>query len=218
LKSVSEKGERNQSVDWQSLDDKVLVKAFLNGDARAFEVLFKKYKSHVARLVFSIIKSETLVDDIVQEVFLLVYRNLPKFRHESAFKTWLYRITVNETLRQAAKNRRWQPLPENDPEASSLTGTLVTYEGPESPERVLLQGERKERVQRALEKVKPNQKVILTLYYIEDMSVSEISEILQIPEGSVKSRLYYARDGLKKLLDPVFVAQEEEGEKEAHVL
>ena len=74
--------------DWVQLDDDVVIKAHLTGDRRAFEVLYKKHRDSVARLVFSIVKNETLVEDIVQEVFILVYRHLPKFRSESSFKNF----------------------------------------------------------------------------------------------------------------------------------
>jgi RNA polymerase sigma-70 factor (ECF subfamily) len=212
------KSEGADSVDWHSLDDDILIKAFLKGEATAFEVLFKKYRDHVARLVYSIIKEESLVEDIVQEVFLLVYRNLAKFRQQAAFKTWLYRITVNEAMRQIGRARRWQTLPEGDQEPANLASTFVMYENGDSPERLLIDSEQKRLVHRALDSMKPNHKLILTLYYLEDQSVQEIANILGIPEGSVKSRLYYAREGLKKVLDPVLERAQSFEVKNAHVL
>ena len=213
-----QKGDTTPAVDWRSLDDAVLVKAFVKGDQTAFEVLFKKYNRHVARLVYSVIRTPDLVEDTVQEVFLLVYRNLHKFRQQSAFKTWLYRITVNESLRQISRAQRWQPLPEQEAEPEGTHDTLVSYPGVESPERMLLQGERKALVQEGLGQLNPNQKLILSLYYMEDLSIQEISEVLSIPEGSVKSRLFYARENLKKLLDPVLGEHNHPDRKETHVL
>jgi RNA polymerase sigma-70 factor, ECF subfamily len=192
-----------EAADWSSLDDDILIKAHLKGDPNAFEVLFKKYREQVARLVYSIAKDDSLVDDIVQEVFLLVYRHLAKFRQHAAFKTWVYRITVNEALRQLGRLKRWQPLPEGEFEPSRLPSAIVVYDGGESPERVLIDGEQKRLVHRALDSIKPHHRMILVLYYLEDLSVQEIAEVLEIPEGSVKSRLFYARDSLRKVLDPV---------------
>jgi RNA polymerase sigma-70 factor (ECF subfamily) len=192
-----------ETADWRSLDDDILIKAHLKGDPTAFEVLFKKYREQVARLVYSIAKDETLVDDIVQEVFLLVYRHLAKFRHNAAFKTWVYRITVNESLRQVGRLKRWQPLPEGEVEPSRLPSALVVFDNGDTPERVLIDGEQKRLVQRALDEIKPHHRTILVLYYLEDFSVQEIAEVLEIPEGSVKSRLFYARDSLRKALDPI---------------
>jgi len=205
-----------EAADWYSLDDDILIKAHLKGDPVAFEVLFKKYRDQVARLVYSIAKDDSLVDDIVQEVFLLVYRHLAKFRQNAAFKTWVYRITVNEALRQLGRMRRWQPLPEGDFEPSRLPSTMVVFENGESPERVLIDGEQKRLVHQALDEMKPHHRMILVLYYLEDLSVQEIAEVLEIPEGSVKSRLFYARDSLRKVLDPILDRQPAAVAKEGH--
>lgn len=207
-----------EAVDWCSLDDDILIKAHLKGDPKAFEVLFKKYREQVARLVYSIVKHEALVQDIVQEVFLLVFRHLSKFRQHAAFKTWIYRITVNESLRQLERARRWQPLPDGDAERSKIPSTLIVFENGESPERVLIDGEQKALVHDALNSIRPHHRTILVLYYLEDLSVQEIAEVLEIPEGSVKSRLFYARDGLRKVLDPVLDRNPAADAKGVHAL
>ena len=204
--------------NWSGLDDGILIDAYLKGDQRAFEVLFRKYYDQVSRLVLSITKDHGLVDDIAQEVFLLVYRHLHKFRGQSAFKTWLYRIAVNETLRQAVRMKRWQPLPEGDFEPSMVPSTLVMFENGASPERVLLDGEQQGLIQEALKSLKPAHRTILVLFYMEDLSVQEVAEILEIPEGSVKSRLYYARLGLKEALQPVMQPSDKEERGHTHVV
>jgi RNA polymerase sigma-70 factor (ECF subfamily) len=205
-------------VDWDSQDDGILIQAHLKGNPIAFEVLFRKYREQVARLTYSIAKDETLAEDIVQEVFLLVYRHLAKFRQQAAFKTWLYRITVNETIRQLNRNKRWQPLPEGDFEPANLPSTLVTFENGVSPERVLIEGEQRRMIQNALDAIKPHHRTILVLYYLEDLSVQEIAEVLDIPEGSVKSRLFYARDNLRKLMEPVLNRETDDAVKGTHVM
>ena len=206
----------SEATDWSSLDDDILIRAHLKGDPNAFEVLFKKYKEQVARLVYSIAKDDSLVDDIVQEVFLLVYRHLAKFRQHAAFKTWVYRITVNEALRQLGRLKRWQPLPEGEFEPSRLPSSMVVFDNGDSPERVLIDGEQKRMVHRALDAIKPHHRMILVLYYLEDLSVQEIAQVLEIPEGSVKSRLFYARDSLRKVLDPILDRHPESEAKEGH--
>ena len=204
--------------DWSGLDDGVLIDAYLKGDQRAFEVLFQKYYDQVSRLIHSITKDHSLVDDIAQEVFLLVYRHLHKFRGQSAFKTWLYRITVNETLRQAVRMKRWQPLPEGDFEPSKIPSTLVMFENGASPERVLLDGEQQGLIQEALKSLKPAHRTILVLFYMEELSVQEVADILEIPEGSVKSRLYYARLGLKEALQVVMQPTGKDKRGHTHVV
>jgi RNA polymerase sigma-70 factor, ECF subfamily len=206
----------SETTDWSSLDDDILIRAHLKGDPNAFEVLFKKYREQVARLVYSIAKDDTLVDDIVQEVFLLVYRHLAKFRQHAAFKTWVYRITVNEALRQIGRLKRWQPLPEGDFEPSRLPSAVVLFENGDSPERVLIDGEQSRLVHRALDAIKPHHRMILVLYYLEDLSVQEIAQVLEIPEGSVKSRLFYARDSLRKVLDPILDREGQDEAREGH--
>lgn len=192
-----------EHTDWSRLDDHILIKAYLRGDATAFEVLFKKYRQMVTRLVFSVLKDESAVDDVVQEVFLLIHRNLHKFRQDSALKTWIYRITINEAVRHLNRRKRWQNVEENQMESLLNTSSMV-YLGPgEDPERVLFEGQQRQLVCEALDTLKPNHRMILTLFYLEDLAVHEIAEILEIPEGSVKSRLFYAREGLKHALEPI---------------
>jgi RNA polymerase sigma-70 factor (ECF subfamily) len=190
-------------TDWSQLDDHVLVKAHVSGDKAAFEVLFRKYRDVVHRLVFSIVRDETLAQDVVQEVFLLVYRHLHKFRQDSAFKTWVYRIGVNEAIRHLSRLKRWQPLSDTEIESASTTTLVVSTVG-NSPERILMEKEQRERVGQAIAGMKAQQRLILNLYYLEELPVQEIARILDIPEGSVKSRLFYAREDLKKVLEPIF--------------
>lgn len=211
------KEKKLDTADWSSLDDDILVKAHVKGDARAFQVLFEKYRGMVTRIVFSILKEESHVEDTVQEVFLLLHRNLSKFRGHSALKTWIYRITVNEALRTVSRAKRWVSLPEGDLEPSQIPSTIVVFNRGDSPERVMVEGERKDLIQRALETLKPRHRVALTLFYLEDLNVQEIAEVLEIPEGSVKSRLFYARESLKKALEPI-LGRFQTDERGTHVM
>lgn len=190
-------------TDWSQLDNSVLVKAHVNGDRKAFEVLFRKYQDVLHRLVYSIVRDETLVQDVVQEVFLLVYRHLHKFRQDSAFKTWVYRIAVNEAIRHLGQRKRWQSLPEEELEARMAATTLVVSTIGESPERMLIDGEQRSYISAAIESMKVHHRLILNLFYLEELPVQDIARILDIPEGSVKSRLFYARDALRKVLEPI---------------
>ena len=209
------KKEQRSKQDWAQLDDGILIKAHLKGDPDAFEVLFKKHSGSIAKLVFSIVKDETLVEDIVQDVFLLIHRYLPKFRAESSFKTWVYRITVNEAVRQANRARRWVVLADQEIEDVVPPPALMVFSQGPSPERVLLDGERHRLITDALAALKPHHRAILSLYYLEELPIQEIAKILDIPEGSVKSRLFYARESLKKLLEPVMGPQAGEEESRA---
>ena len=209
------KKEQRSKQDWVQLDDSILIKAHLKGDPDAFEVLFKKHFGNVSKLVFSIVKDETLVEDIVQDVFLLIHRYLPKFRAESSFKTWIYRITVNEAVRQANRAKRWVVLADQDIEDVVPPPALMVFSNGPSPERVLLEGEQHRLVTEALSSLKPHHRAILSLYYLEELPIQEIAQILDIPEGSVKSRLFYARESLRQLLEPVMGSTSGEDESRA---
>lgn len=213
---ASEKGR--EKTDWSNQDDKILVKAFLQGDKTAFEVLFKKYREMVGRLVFSILKEESRVEDTVQDVFVLLFRNLSKFRGQSALKTWIYRIAVNEALRQINRSKRWVQMPEGDVEPAQIPSAIVVFNHGASPERVMVEGQQRELIQNGLSQLKQDHRVILTLYYLEDLSVQELSSVLEIPEGSVKSRLFYARDALKKALGPIIGQMQTEEKRDSHVV
>lgn len=204
--------DTRDSEHWSKLDDEILVKAHLGGDQNAFQVLFKKYREMVSRLVGSIVKQDSLVEDVVQDVFVLVFKNLPKFRGDSALKTWVYRIAVNEAVRRKNREKRWVLLDDPEKELQGSSSTIVILnKGSESPERFVIEGEKREMIDKALANLKPTHRMALTLYYLEDLDIKEISEILEIPEGSVKSRLYYARDALKKALEPVLLKASNEG-------
>ena len=190
---------------WYSMDDKILIKAHLKGDKTAFEVLVKKHQAAVGRLCYSIMKTDQGVSDIVQEVFLSVFRGLSKFRGDAAFKTWLYKITVHETMRYLKKRKRWNSLIDKGYSITDATEvTFVVFNNSTSPEHLVLDGQKKSLIQDAMRKLSENHRIVLHLHYQEDLSVQEIAEILDIPVGSVKSRLHYARIQLKELLSPFF--------------
>lgn len=191
--------------DWYSTDDLILVQAFVNGNNDAFEVLVKKYQAQVARMCYSILRSENGVSDVVQDVFLAAYRGLKKFRGDSAFKTWLYKIALHETMRHIRKRNRWKMLiEERDDISDSSEVLMVLVDGGNSPERLLLDRQKRNLIHHYLKKLSENHRIVLYLHYNEDLSVQEIGDILNIPVGSVKSRLHYARLRLKDLLSPVF--------------
>lgn len=204
--------------DWYSMDDDVLIRAHLSGDPNAFEVLVKKHQASVGRLCFSIMKTDLGVADVVQDVFLSVFRGLSRFRGDSSFKTWLYKITVHETMRFLKKRNRWYSfIDRNAPPVENAEISLIVFDNKSSPEHLVLDAQKKSLVQKAMNDLSDNHRIVLHLHYQQDLSVQEISEILEIPLGSVKSRLHYARVQLKELLAPFFESSaSQEGEK--HVL
>ena len=183
-----------EAVDWFSLDDDILIKAHLKGDPKAFEVLFKKYREQVARLVYSIVKHEALVQDIVQEVFLLVFRHLSKFRQNAAFKTWIYRITVNccrSKLRRRGR-RRLEGRPEHLEELADQRA---------GPEEQTLGHDLGRRLAAAIASLPVAFREAVVLRDVQGLSYGEIGDVLGVRIGTVRSRIARGRERLRGLLE-----------------
>jgi RNA polymerase sigma-70 factor (ECF subfamily) len=172
-------------------DDFSLVKRFIDGDESAFAVLVQRHKEKVRNIVYLTMSSSNSVDDIAQDVFLTVYRNLNNFRFESQFTTWLYRITVNKCkdyMRKIKIRNIFTPLKEAEERTDDIS----------APESNDIKGI----VQKAIGKLPEKLRIPLLLKDIEGMSYQEIAETVQCEIGTVKSRIFRAREGLKNILRP----------------
>ena len=172
-------------------DDFSLVKRFIDGDESAFAVLVQRHKEKVRNIVYLTMSSSNSVDDIAQDVFLTVYRNLNNFRFESQFTTWLYRITVNKCkdyMRKIKIRNIFTPLKEAEEKTDDIS----------APESNDIKGI----VQKAIGKLPEKLRIPLLLKDIEGMSYQEIAETVQCEIGTVKSRIFRAREGLKNILSP----------------
>lgn len=188
----NDKKEKLQQPKILNLDDDFsLIKRFIEGDESTFSVLVTRHKEKVRNIIFITISKPDLVDDIAQEVFLTVYKNLSKFRFESQFTTWLYRITVNKCkdyLRKIKIRNIFTPIKDSEAELSYTT----------APENMDV----KEIVQKAISKLPDKLRIPLLLKDIEGLSYQEIAESVQCEIGTVKSRIFRAREGLKNILKP----------------
>ncbi len=173
-------------------DDFSLIKRFIDGDEEVFSELVRRHKEKVRNIIYLTLSDRDVVDDIAQDVFITVYRSIKNFRFESQFTTWLYRVTVNKCkdhLRR--KNIRRIVLPFRD------TKEDPGYEfSPESSDT-------KEIVRHAISKLPDKMRIPLLLKDIEGFSYQEIAETMQCEIGTVKSRIFRAREGLKKILQPL---------------
>ncbi len=172
-------------------DDFSLIKRFIDGDESTFSILVQRHKEKVRNIIYLTLNNHDLVDDIAQEVFLTVYKNLGSFRFESQFTTWLYRITVNKCkdhLRKIKIRQIFSPIKDSEEELGYET----------APEN----SDIKEIVHKAIAKLPDKLRVPLLLKDIEGLSYQEISESIQCEIGTVKSRIFRAREGLKELLKP----------------
>lgn len=173
-------------------DDFSLIKRFIDSDGSVFQLLVRRHKEKVRNIIYLTIGSSSSVDDIAQEVFITVYKNLKHFRFESQFTTWLYRITVNKCkdhLRKVNVRKIFIPIKE----AAGEAGRGIDAEDKDVSNIVM----------NAISRLPAKLRVPLLLKDIEGFSYQEISETLRCEMGTVKSRIFRAREGLRNILKPM---------------
>ncbi len=182
--------------------DLALVAALQAGIESAYEELINLYQQPVYNLVYRLLPDPGDASDVVQEVFLKVFRNIGNFRAQSSLKTWVYRIALNEAhnkRRWFGRHRRHEiDLDREDDHSRSLQDSLSDTAS--SPFDLMLGAETQERIEEALQKLSPNFREAVVLRDIEELSYDEISEILNINMGTVKSRILRGREALRKQL------------------
>lgn len=187
--------------------DQVLVARVQAGDRGAFDLLVSKYHRKVLRLVSRLVRDPAEVEDIAQETFIKAYRALPQFRAESAFYTWLYRIAVNTAKNYlSASNRRPIPMSDlmkADDEGDSSMGSLEPSVDFQTPDSVLLSREIAKTVEQAMEALPADLRTAVMLREIEGLSYEEIAAAMNCPIGTVRSRIFRARDAIAEKLRPL---------------
>ena len=178
--------------------DKKLVERVQKGDKGAFDLLVLKYQHKIVNLIMRYVRDPELALDIAQEAFIKAYRALPRFRGDSAFYTWMYRIAVNTAKNHLAAQRR-RPmdveLDLQDPEQYDLHAKLRETD---TPEGVALSNELQETVERAIAALPEDLRTAIILRELEGMSYEEIAETMECPVGTVRSRIFRARDAIGK--------------------
>lgn len=175
--------------------DQQLVKRAQKGDTRAFDLLVLKYQGRIAALVSRYVSDSAEVEDVTQEAFIKAFRALPKFRGDSAFYTWLYRIASNAAKNYlVAKGRR--PTADADVDDAEYFDEGDALRDAESPESQLMGDELAQVVHDALERLPDELRTALTLREFEGLSYEEIAEVMECPVGTVRSRIFRARDAV----------------------
>ena len=191
--------------------DLLLVEKTLAGDQRAFELLVLKYQSRIQRLIGRMVRDVDLVEDIAQETFIRAYRALHQFRGEAQFYTWLYRIAVN-TAKKALMDLKRNPVifdagfrtSDDEDETSRARNEPTTDETPES---VLAAKEIGNVVNAAMEALPDDLRQAVTLREIEGLSYDEIAVIMSCPIGTVRSRIFRAREAISARIRPMLENQ-----------
>ena len=188
--------------------DAPLIERVKAGDVKAFEMLVVKYRRRIERLIGRMVRDVDLVPDIAQETFIRAYRAIPQFRGESAFYTWLYRIAVNTAKKQLMELKR-DPLVTESARASRDEeddgGSRVENEltDGETPEAVLASKQIASAVNFAIEALSDDLRQAITLREIEGFSYEEIAELMNCPIGTVRSRIFRAREAIALRLRPL---------------
>lgn len=180
-----------------------LIQRIQNGEQQAFTLLVRKYQNRVANILTRYLRNNGDIADVTQEVFIKVYKSLPSFRGESAFYTWLYRIAVNTAKNYLTSQGRRPPSADIDAmEADSYDGSEALREA-DDPESVLRSQEIKNVILNTIEQLPAELKSAITLRELEGMSYEEIANIEDCPIGTVRSRIFRARDAIDKQLKPL---------------
>ena len=184
--------------------DRILVERVQNGDKQAFGLLVAKYQRKLARLLSRMIRDPFEVEDIAQETFIRAYRALPGFRNDSAFYTWLYRIGVNTAKNWLISHGRKAPTstPLDSEEAEGIDEAELLRDT-DTPERLLMSKQIAGTVNAAVDALPEDLRTAVTLREIDGLSYEEIAQVMDCPIGTVRSRIFRAREAIAVKLKPL---------------
>ena len=196
---------KSQRVESSFIDDEVMVRRVLEGDRRSFDVLVLKYQNKLMTLVSRFLKNDADVSDVVQDSFVKAYRSLDSFRGESSFYTWLSKITVNTTKNYiSSHDRRLSRHPDERQVLLDAAPIGTPSHDFETPDANVSADQLKQAIFDSIEKLPTKWSTALKLREIEGMSYEEISGIMNCPVGTVRSRIFRARETIMKDIRPSF--------------
>ena len=187
----------------EQLTDQVLIERVQNGDKQAFNFLVIKYQNKVCSLVSRYVNNSGDVPDVAQEAFIKAYRALPGFRGESAFYTWLYRIAVNTAKNYIVAQGRRPPASDIDAEDAEYYESGSALKEISNPENLSLSEELRQVVFSTIDALPEDLKTAITLRELEGLSYEDIAEIMDCPVGTVRSRIFRAREAVEKKIRPL---------------
>jgi len=183
--------------------DQQLVERVQKGDKRAFDLLVLKYQHKIFAVISRFIRDHAEVQDVAQDAFIKAYRALPNFRGESAFYTWMYRIAINTAKNYLVARNRRPPASDVDmDDAEFFAGNDAMHEM-NTPERNLLRDELQVVIDQAFRDLPDDLRMAVTLREIDGLSYEEIAEAMECPIGTVRSRIFRAREAIDKKIQPL---------------
>lgn len=183
--------------------DQQLVARVKRGEQHAFDLLVLRYQHRILGLVGRFIKDQSEVEDVCQEAFIKAYRALPKFRGDSAFYTWLYRIAINTAKNYMVAKGRRPPSTDLDVGESDFLEMETVLEDVAGPEQNINRDELKQVIDTAIDELPEDLRTAFTLREFGGLSYEEITEIMDCPVGTVRSRIFRAREALDKKIRPL---------------
>ena len=196
---MTKSGESRQP-DEEDID---LVRRVQRGDKRAFDLLVLKYQQKVAGVVSRYLRNQADIQDVVQEAFIKAYRALPKFRGDSAFYTWLYRIAINTAKNFLVSKSRRPPGSDVDAEVAEQLDVGVRLQSHATPEDLLMMKEVESAIWDAINALPDELRTAITLREIDGMSYEEIAQAMDCPVGTVRSRIFRARETIDSVIQPL---------------
>lgn len=183
--------------------DQQLVERVQNGDKRAFDMLVLKYQHKIISIISRYVKDHAEVHDVAQEAFIKAYRALPNFRGDSAFYTWLYRIAINTAKNFLVSRHRRPPASDVEIEDAEYYGGSDNLKDVDTPENNFFRDELKEVVNQAIADLPEDLRTAVTLREMEGLSYEEIAAVMSCPVGTVRSRIFRAREFIEKAIAPL---------------
>jgi RNA polymerase sigma-70 factor (ECF subfamily) len=196
---MTETGQSRQP-DEEDID---LVRRVQRGDKRAFDLLVLKYQQKVAGVVSRYLRDQADIQDVVQEAFIKAYRAMPKFRGDSAFYTWLYRIAINTAKNYLVSRSRRPPGSDVDAEVAEQLDVGGRLQSRATPEELLMMEEVESAVWDAINALPDELRTAITLREIDGMSYEEIAQAMDCPVGTVRSRIFRARETIDGIIQPL---------------
>lgn len=183
--------------------DQALVERVQQGDKRAFDILVRKYQQRIVHLVTRYLHDPVEALDVAQEAFIKAYRALPSFRGDSAFYTWLYRIAINTAKNYLVAQGRRPPTDDIDAQDAEQFGGETGLKEYATPERLVLRDEIEATITAAIEALPEELRTAITLREFEGLSYEEIAVAMECPIGTVRSRIFRAREAIEAKLAPL---------------
>ncbi|MGI9327666.1 MAG: RNA polymerase sigma factor RpoE [Pseudomonadales bacterium] len=183
--------------------DKELVRRVQEGDRTAFDLLFARYQQKIINLISRYVKDSEEVRDVSQEAFIKAFRALPRFRGESAFYTWLYRIAINTAKNHLVSRARRPPGTDLDVTEAELMDSSGVLQEAENPEAAMARDQLHAEIDNAIAALPEDLRSAVTLREFDGLSYEQIAEIMECPVGTVRSRIFRAREAIDKRIEPL---------------